>query len=575
MSDRAAEILRQHAASGGAEGVSSAATSAGPPQLVEKEDFDESAYLWRYPDVQDGVASGLIESAYSHFLHYGRLEGRRAGRRGEKFGERFARSQPRRAIAQAPVGNVAHACDRLIISSKGGLLLIGWADDQAATIRHIQLSSEYWTATFEGRTLIRTRRVDVEKEIDATSAYHYGYTTLLYVNETVPRCANIRIILTLMNGQILETETTPSFVSDIDLRDTALSHLSAMAFFGNPQVELISALGAGVGDEIVKLNCCVTKEVTARPLVLRYGEKRRPPKASLIVCLYGKAEFIFLQNALFSRCEGIEDYELVFVCNSPELAEIVARDAEICAGIYGIPQTVVLLAGNAGFGGANNVATQAAASKRLIVMNPDVFPYDLDWAKKHTALIESGSPQEVKLFGVPLYYNDGSLMHGGMYFDVDNAVASRDGAFMERNLVRVEHYGKGAPTWAADFVRPRPVPAVTGAFMSVDRAWFESLGGFTEDFVFGHYEDADLCLKSLAEGRPRGCTTSSFGISRAKARCASRCMKAAPSSIDGYSTRDGRLRLRTVFWAPSQATERSRAVKARGGKMAQAQRIGS
>jgi hypothetical protein len=26
------------------------------------------------------------------------------------------------------------------------------------------------------------------------------------------------------------------------------------------------------------------------------------------------------------------------------------------------------------------------------------------------------------------------------------------------------------------------------------------LGGFTEDFVFGHYEDADLCLKSISEG---------------------------------------------------------------------------
>ena len=50
------------------------------------------------------------------------------------------------------------------------------------------------------------------------------------------------------------------------------------------------------------------------------------------------------------------------------------------------------------------------------------------------------------------------------------------------------------------FTAPRPVPAVTGAFMSVDRGWFEKLGGFTEDYVFGHYEDADLCLKSIQAG---------------------------------------------------------------------------
>ena len=44
--------------------------------------------------------------------------------------------------------------------------------------------------------------------------------------------------------------------------------------------------------------------------------------------------------------------------------------------------------------------------------------------------------------------------------------------------------------------------AVTGAFMSLDRSWFEMLDGFCEDYVFGHYEDADLCLRSLQAGSP-------------------------------------------------------------------------
>jgi GT2 family glycosyltransferase len=46
------------------------------------------------------------------------------------------------------------------------------------------------------------------------------------------------------------------------------------------------------------------------------------------------------------------------------------------------------------------------------------------------------------------------------------------------------------------------VPAVTGAFISVARNWFENLGGFSPDFSFGHYEDADLCLRSLVGGSP-------------------------------------------------------------------------
>ena len=108
---------------------------------------------------------------------------------------------------------------------------------------------------------------------------------------------------------------------------------------------------------------------------------------------------------------------------------------------------------------------------------------------------------QTDLFGAPLYYDDGSLMHAGMYFCSDTVPNFERGRSCEISLLRVEHYGKGAPPETAQFVKPRPVPAVTGAFMSVAKAWFEKLGGFTQDYVFGHYEDADLCLKSIAAGR--------------------------------------------------------------------------
>ncbi len=167
---------------------------------------------------------------------------------------------------------------------------------------------------------------------------------------------------------------------------------------------------------------------------------------------------------------------------------------------YGIPQTVVLLSGNAGFGAANNVGVSVARSQRILNVNPDVFPYHHDWAARHTALLEDRPAEETRLFGASLYYDDGSLMHGGIYFEADTGISIRDGTICPQRVVRTEHYGKGAPAWAEQFVRPRPVPAITGAFISSDRAWYEALGGFTEDYVFGHYEDVDLCLKSLQQG---------------------------------------------------------------------------
>jgi GT2 family glycosyltransferase len=91
-------------------------------------------------------------------------------------------------------------------------------------------------------------------------------------------------------------------------------------------------------------------------------------------------------------------------------------------------------------------------------------------------------------------------MHGGMYFELDEGFSVRADGVRRRELARVEHYGKGAPPDTERFLRARPVPAVSGAFMSVSRDWFETLGGFSSDYVFGHYEDADLCLRSLAAG---------------------------------------------------------------------------
>jgi len=76
-----------------------------------------------------------------------------------------------------------------------------------------------------------------------------------------------------------------------------------------------------------------------------------------------------------------------------------------------------------------------------------------------------------------------------------------DGRIERQDMIRVEHYGKGAPPDTEAFLRSRPVPAVTGACLSIDRAWFETLGGFSHEYVFGHYEDADLCLRSLQQGR--------------------------------------------------------------------------
>ncbi|MCY1382381.1 mycofactocin system glycosyltransferase [compost metagenome] len=46
----------------------------------------------------------------------------------------------------------------------------------------------------------------------------------------------------------------------------------------------------------------------------------------------------------------------------------------------------------------------------------------------------------------------------------------------------------------------RTVPGVTGACLVTSRDIYQSVGGFTEDYIIGDYEDSDLCLKIRRAG---------------------------------------------------------------------------
>jgi GT2 family glycosyltransferase len=388
--------------------------------------------------------------------------------------------------------------DVLIASRNGGVLLVGWLDDSGSRLERIEVSANGWSARFDGSTVARVRRPDVESALGTQIAHPFGFWGFVSAGRPMAR-GEYRVTLRLADGSEKCLPQLVRLVSDEEIRNIALTYLAESTYFGNRQMAAIASIEKAIGSQIVALNRDITRGLVATPYVERFGRFTRKRHGSIIVCLYGKAEYLFLQNALFTGLPGIDDYEFVYVSNSPELGEELLRQAKIAETIYGLDLTLVLLGGNAGFGAANNAATRYCSTNRYLIVNPDVFPYDRDWAQKHSAVVDNLAPDRTRLFGVPLFYDDGSLMHGGMHFELDS-VFTVDAQSRNRTLVRVEHFGKGAPASAQEYWQPRPVPAVTGAFMSADRRWFEQLGGFTEDFVFGHYEDADLCLKSLTAG---------------------------------------------------------------------------
>ncbi len=397
---------------------------------------------------------------------------------------------------------IRQAVEVVAAARDGGILIIGWIADTEWPLDSVAITASSWQVVFDAAHLVRVRRTDVEAALGAPSPYLFGFFGLVSAPSLASVPASVQIRITLKNGGYALSGSATRAMGAESLRELALGYLAGALYLGNPQAEAMAALDRGFGTEAIALNRAITSRITAARHVERFGVPRRQPVGSIIVCLYGKAEFLFVQNALFAGRPGIEDYEFIYVCNSPDLTDTLLAEARAAHLIYGLNQSVVLLPGNAGFGAANNAGAAVAMGRHILNINPDIFPYHLDWAARHTALVAALPQQQTRLFGAPLYYDDGALMHGGMYFELDAAVIAREGGVERRLMARVEHYGKGAPPGASTYIRARPVPAVSGAFISSHRDWYRSLGGFTEDYIFGHYEDADLCMKSLAAGTP-------------------------------------------------------------------------
>lgn len=394
----------------------------------------------------------------------------------------------------------------VIQSSSGATFVLGWAIAHSAAIKQISLTTPAGTCIIDGSQLARSRRKDIEKAVAGVPRHkHFG---LFGLGQTEPSATQVSgtgnlcaATIDFENGISRSQKLEIRYLDDAAFVETALNAFSALEYNGNRIVESFAALDNGLGDRFIAIQTAYTRRVARGHACERFGSVRATPRASIIVCVYGRPEYQFLQNALFGTSRCAAEYEFIYVCNSPELIDSLQKAATISCQVYGLSQSVVALAANTGFGTANNIAAGYAGSDRLLFVNPDVFPRgDDSWGDAHQAILDGMPRDQTTLFGAQLFYSDGSLMHAGMHLDADMGISIRDDTVERRPILRVEHFGKGAPPDLSTFRGTRAVPAVSGAMMSVDRRWFESLNGFADDYVFGHYEDADFCLRGFEKG---------------------------------------------------------------------------
>ena len=240
------------------------------------------------------------------------------------------------------------------------------------------------------------------------------------------------------------------------------------------------------------LACMVAHRADARApealAVHQYGEPPADPDVTVVVPLYRRVYFLEHQLAAFVHDPQLRRVDLVYVLDSPELAEQAVHRATGLSRLYDVPFRLVLHRRNLGFADANNTGASCARGRLLLLLNSDVLPDQPGWlatlVAAHDRLLGVGA------VGPKLVYEDDSLQHAGMFFD-----RSEDGAVWTNG-----HYFKGLHRSFPPACVERPVPALTGACLLLSTELWRAVGGMNGGYLQGDYEDSDLCLRLRARG---------------------------------------------------------------------------
>jgi GT2 family glycosyltransferase len=439
--------------------------------------FDDRRYLEVNPNAVEAIESGAAKSAADHYLRFGIDENR----------HQLIRREPT---------SLSCAVERFLVSESGFCLLVGWLSDEGCETPRFRLLGVDFNIELPSQNIFRYARLDVEKATKP-GAYDYGFVAF---GRSPSRSLLKQSLLFQVSATAgsFQGKITPEIISDKRLMDALLQIIATCQAHAGRESVLHGFLSDAAGDTLVELFRLHVASAVANPYIERFRPRR--VKQSIVTVLFGSAEPVKLQPMLF-RAAKVDFGEWIYVCNSPEDAELVLCLAKQMSELYDVMITVIVLGDNAGFGAANNIAIEHAASDRIFIMNPDVYPL-----RQHAPLLQqvlSKSDLKSTLWGGLLFYDDHNLMHAGIYFTADRFIRRNSlnrlgegSAAAATTLLRTEHYAKGVPFKAEEWAtKGKEVPAITGATMAFKKAHFEKLGGFSTRYIYGHYEDADLSLR--------------------------------------------------------------------------------
>jgi O-antigen biosynthesis protein len=372
--------------------------------------------------------------------------------------------------------------DGLVAVDETGFFVTGWTRDEDGTFDRLAVvSPEGQEAELE--EVFRFRRADIE-ELYAGSARReqkHGFAAFFALPDPSPLEKGWIVELRSSTGAGIQAAAPPAVQHPAAARDLLLRFFTEERP-GREELRLKHVLPA-----LERLQEHQRKPVEIESVV-DYGEPVSSPTVSVVVSLYKRLDFLQHHLLHFAQDPAMRNAELIYVLDSPELADPLSDLASQLHAFHGIPFRLVRLTHNSGFATAHNLGASLARGRLLLLLNSDVVPDRPGWLDELAAFYDA--TPGIGALGPKLLYEDDSIQHAGMYLEREI------GTGVWGNL----HYYKGLSRGFPPAAISRAVPAVTGACLMIDRALYAELGGFSHMYLRGGYEDSDLSLRLLARG---------------------------------------------------------------------------
>lgn len=247
------------------------------------------------------------------------------------------------------------------------------------------------------------------------------------------------------------------------------------------------------------------KQQLSRPVAVAnercWGALPSSPAVTLVIPVYRSYYLVRSQLLDLSRNAFLQDQEILIVLDSSEDRHWFTTYLDQLWELYRLPVRLLVMEHRSGFAGASNAGARAARASRLLFLNPDVF-LGVSGSLEH--MVETlDSDERIGGVGARLLFPDGSLQHSGMTWKRNPSLGG---------LRLNDHFFKGVDPASVPLDGVAEVPAVTAACMLCRADDFNDVGGFDEGFLWGDFEDSDLCLKLRQLGKRIVCDNDAIFI---------------------------------------------------------------